>query len=430
MPGPHDAESTDQLHFGQVRVKDQATPLMNPNPGPRVLLGVGAGIAAYKSAELIRRLRERGCEVRVVLTEAATAFVSPLTFQALSGHPARTALLDPGAEAGMDHVDLARWADRLLVAPATADLIARLATGLADDLLTTLALATDAPLYLAPSMNQAMWRHPATQSNVETLRTRGARILGPAEGSQACGDSGPGRMLEPEVIADRVAGEPAGMATTPLAGVRVLITAGPTREPLDPVRYLGNRSSGRMGYALAEALARLGARVVLVSGPSALAVAPGIERVMVETALQMHAAVMARIADCDLFVATAAVADYRPAEPAARKIKKSAAELTVRLVRNPDILAEVAARPRPPFTVGFAAETDRLEDYARGKLVAKGLNLIAANQVGRERGGFEHEENALLVLWSDGRREFPMMPKPRLARALAELIAERYVASS
>jgi len=405
---------------------------MNPDTGPRVLLGVGGGIAAYKSAELVRRLRERGCEVRVALTPSAAAFVAPLTFQALSGHPARTTLLDPEAEAGMDHIELARWADRLLVAPATADLIARLSAGIADDLVTTLALASSAPLFLAPAMNQAMWRHPATQANVETLRARGAHVLGPAEGSQACGDSGPGRMLEPDAIADLVVCSSAGTASGALAGAQVLVTAGPTREPLDPVRYLGNRSSGRMGYALAEAIAQLGARVLLVSGPSALAAPPGIERVMVETALEMHAAVMERVADCDLFIGTAAVADYRPAEPAADKIKKSETGLTVRLIPNPDILAEVAARPRPPYTVGFAAETDarQLETYARGKLGAKGLDLIAANRVGGDRGGFEHDENALVVLWADGRREFPLMPKPRLARALAELIAERYVASS
>ena len=398
---------------------------MDSNPGMRVLLGVGGGIAAYKSADLVRRLRERGCEVQVVLTQAATAFVSPLTFQALSGHPARVAMLDPTAEAGMDHIELARWADRVLIAPATADLMARLAAGLADDLPTTLVLASPAPLYLAPAMNQQMWRHPATQENLARLRARGVRILGPAEGSQACGDLGPGRMLEPVDIAEALlALEPA--AEAPLAGVRVLLTAGPTREPLDPVRFLGNRSSGRMGYALAQALAALGARVALISGPCSLPAPPGTERVEVETALEMRAAVMDRVSDCDLFVAAAAVADYRPADPAAGKIKKEAAELSVRLVRNPDILAEVAALPTAPFTVGFAAETDRLEEYALGKLRDKGLDLIAANRVGGERGGFEREENALVVLWSDGRRELPMMSKTRLARELALTIAERY----
>jgi len=399
---------------------------MHVNPPPRILLGVGAGIAAYKSADLVRRLLERGCEVRVVMTQAATAFVTPLTFQALSGHPVRTALLDPVAEAGMDHIALARWADRIILAPATADLIARLAAGLADDLPTTLCLAAAAPLYLAPAMNQQMWRHPATQDNLGRLRARGARILGPAEGSQACGDLGPGRMLEPAEIADAVLAGPADI----LRGARILLTAGPTREPLDPVRYLGNRSSGRMGYALAEALAELGASVVLISGPASIPPPGGVERVSVETALEMHGAVMARVRDCDLFVAAAAVADYRPAEPAADKIKKQDAELLVRLVRNPDILAEVAALSPAPFTVGFAAETDQVEAHALGKLSTKGLALIAANRVGGDQGGFEREDNALTVLWEGGRRELPMMPKTRLARELARLIAERYVSTT
>jgi phosphopantothenoylcysteine decarboxylase/phosphopantothenate--cysteine ligase len=403
---------------------------MNASPGLRVLLAVGGGIAAYKAADLVRRLRERGCEVRVVMTRAAAAFVSPLTFQALSGHPARLDLLDPGAEAGMDHIELARWAERLVVAPATADLIARLAAGFADDLPTTLALATGAPLYLAPAMNQAMWRHPATQGNIETLGRRGAIVLGPAEGSQACGDLGPGRMLEAEAIAQAVVPRPGVAPRGPLEGVRALVTAGPTREPLDPVRYLSNRSSGRMGYALAEALAELGARVTLVSGPTSLPEPASGLRVLVETVLEMHAAVMERIAGCDLFVATAAVADYRPAEPEPRKIKKSEGELRLHLVRNPDILADVAALARPPFTVGFAAETDRVEDYARAKLSAKGLDLIAANRVGGAQGGFERDENAVVVLWRDGRRELPLMPKALLARELAQLIAERYAATS
>ena len=388
-----------------------------------MVLGVGGGISAYKSVDLARRLGERGFSVRVVMTRAATAFVAPLTFQAVSGQPVRTELLDPESEAGMGHIELARWADRLLIAPATADLIARLAAGIADDLLTTLALATEAPLILAPAMNQRMWLHPATRDNLGRLQVRGARILGPAEGSQACGDQGPGRMLEPSEIAEALARS----AATPLAGVRVLLTAGPTREPLDPVRYLGNRSSGRMGYALASALTDLGARVTTVSGPTALPPPAVAGWIQVETALEMHAAVMARVGACDIFVATAAVADYRPAEPAEDKIKKGAPELEVRLVRNPDILAEVAALPVPPFTLGFAAETDRIEDYARGKLVAKHLDLIAANRVGGTSGGFEREENALLVLWEGGRRELPLTSKVELARELAMLLAERYV---
>jgi phosphopantothenoylcysteine decarboxylase / phosphopantothenate---cysteine ligase len=395
---------------------------MDLNSSSRVLLGVGAGIAVYKSVDLVRRLRERGADVRVIMTAAATAFVAPLTFQAVSGHPVRTTLLDPGAEAGMDHIELARWADCLLIAPATADLMARLAAGLANDLLTTVVLACEAPLFIAPAMNQAMWRHPATQANLETLRARGVGVLGPGVGEQACGDLGPGRMLEPLEIAEALFPQ----VPRPLAGVRVLLTAGPTREPLDPVRYLGNRSSGRMGYALATALSDLGARVTLVSGPTALPSPSVAASIRVETALDMHGAVMARAADCDVFVATAAVADYRPAAPAESKIKKNADELTLRLVRNPDILAEVAALASPPFTVGFAAETDQVEEYARDKLNRKGLNMIAANQVGGERGGFERAENALTVIWRNGRRELPMMDKTRLARELAQLIAERY----
>lgn len=395
---------------------------MDPSPRNQVLLGVGGGISAYKSVDLVRRLRERGYVVRVVMTRAATSFVGPLTFQAVSGHPVRTDLLDPAAEAGMGHIELARWADRLLIAPATADLMARLAAGIADDLLTTLALATEAPLILAPAMNQQMWRHPATQDNLARLVARGARILGPGVGSQACGDQGPGRMLEPLEIAVALSGSD----LQPLAGVRVLLTAGPTREPLDPVRYLGNRSSGRMGYALASALTDLGARVVLVSGPSALAPPTVAELVKVETALEMHAAVTARSRDCDIFVATAAVADYRPAEPAGSKIKKAADTLEIRLVRNPDILAEVAALPKQPFTLGFAAETDDVEQYARGKLKDKRLNMIAANRVGGDSGGFERDENALLVLWNGGQRTLPMMSKVELARELAMLLAERY----
>ncbi|WP_295446220.1 bifunctional phosphopantothenoylcysteine decarboxylase/phosphopantothenate--cysteine ligase CoaBC [uncultured Thiodictyon sp.] len=406
---------------------------MVPIPGMNILLGVSGGIAAYKAADLVRRLRERGCAVRVVMTAAATAFVSPLTFQALSGHPVRTGLLDPAAEAGMDHIELARWADRVLLAPATADLIARLAAGLADDLLTTLVLATAAPLYLAPAMNQQMWRHPATQENLERLRRRGVQVLGPGVGSQACGEQGPGRMLEPaELVTTLLAADRSATkaAAGPLAGVRAMVTAGPTREPLDPVRYLGNRSSGRMGYAVAEALAGLGAAVTLISGPTALPTPTGVLRVDVETAREMHSAVLERIAGVSLFVAAAAVADYRPADPVPQKIKKVEAELVVRLVRNPDILAEVAAQPSPPFTVGFAAETDQVEDHALTKLRTKRLHMIAANRVGGAVGGFERNDNALTVLWPDGRRELPMMPKTQLARELALLIAERYVASS
>ena len=399
---------------------------MNPLAFRHVLLGVSGGIAAYKAAELTRRLRAEGAEVRVVMTRAAQAFVGPLTFQALSGNPVRLDILDPTAEAGMDHIELARWADLILVAPASADVMARLAAGMADDLLTTLALATQAPLALAPAMNQQMWEHPATQANARLLVERGVRLLGPAAGAQACGEVGPGRMLEPGDLVSALMGP---RPASPLAGRRILVTAGPTREALDPVRYVGNRSSGRMGYALAQALVDRGAQVVLVSGPTALAAPVGLERLQVESALEMHAAVMGRIADQDIFVAAAAVADYRVADPAPHKIKKGQQELTLSLVRNPDILAQVAALPTPPFTVGFAAETERVEEQALAKLRAKGLDMIAANLVGGATGGFEREENALTVIRRDGRLDLlPLMPKARLAEALTDLIAETYAA--
>ena len=391
-----------------------------------ILLGVTGGIAAYKTPDLVRRLRERGAVVQVVMTRAAASFVTPLTLQAVSGRPVRCELLDPDAEAGMDHIELARWADRVLVAPASAHLIARLAHGLADDLLTTLALASTAPLWLAPAMNHQMWLHPATQANVALLAERGCTLLGPASGAQACGETGPGRMLEPDEIAARL------LSPRPqsLVGRSVLITAGPTHEAIDPVRFIGNRSSGKMGYALAAALTDLGATVTLVSGPTALNCPPRVQCVAVESAAQMQAAVMARAAHCDLFIATAAVADYRPQAPADSKIKKDAAALTLTLVRNTDILAEVAGLPDAPFTVGFAAETDAVEHYAAAKLQAKRLDMIAANLVAGERGGFGADENALVVLWrGGGRHEFPMMPKARLGIELASLIAERYAAS-
>lgn len=391
-------------------------------PGPRVLLGISGGIAAYKSADLVRRLIERGAEVRVVMTEAARAFITPLTLQALSGHPVRTDLLDSEAEMGMDHIALARWADQVLIAPATANLIARLAHGLADDLLTTLVLATQAPLTLAPAMNHQMWSHPVTQENVRRLTERGVRLLGPEAGAQACGEVGPGRMMEPDQIAAALLPRPDGA----LRGCRVLMTVGPTREAIDPVRFIGNRSSGRMGYALALALQQRGASVTLVAGPTTVSPPLGIERIDVESTLAMEAQVMARASDCDLFVAAAAVADYRPGISADAKIKKEADSLSLTLVRNPDILAGVAALPAPPFTVGFAAETEQVETYARAKLEGKRLSMIAANQVGAGEGGFESDRNALICLWPGGRRELPMMSKAALAERLAALIEERY----
>jgi len=389
----------------------------------RILLGVTGGIAAYKAAELTRLLRRAGADVRVVMTAAATRFVGELTFQALSGRPVRVELFDPAHEAAMGHIELARWADLVLVAPASADFLARLASGRADDLLSTLCLATSVPLAMAPAMNRLMWTNPATQSNLAILGDRGVHVWGPAEGDQACGESGPGRMLEPAELLDHAASL---LGAGPMAGVRALVTAGPTREPLDPVRFLGNRSSGKMGFAVAEALAGAGASVTLVSGPVALAAPPGVTRVDVETASQMQAAVAERVAGCDLFVATAAVADYRPENVAAEKIKKSSADMEVRLVRNPDILAEVAARPDAPFTVGFAAETADVEAYAQAKLEAKGLDLIAANYVG-EGAAFERDDNALTLLWpGGGRRQLARADKGTLARELVRTITERF----
>jgi len=391
--------------------------------GRRILLGVTGGIAAYKAAELTRLLRGEGAEVRVVMTAAAREFVAPLTFQALSGNPVRSDLFDPAHEAAMGHIELARWAELVLIAPASADVIARLAAGLADDLLTTLCLAADCPLAVAPAMNQAMWRHAATQDNVARLAARGALVWGPAEGAQACGDTGPGRLLEPAELLERTCALWAG---GPLAGVPVLLTAGPTREPIDPVRFVGNRSSGKMGFALAAALRDAGATVTLVSGPVALPTPPGVARVDVETAAEMHAAVLARVRDCAIFVGCAAVADYRPAAPAAGKIKKTAERVALELVRNPDVLAEVAALEAAPFTVGFAAETERLVELAGAKRLAKGLDIIAANLVGGAGSGFETDDNALTVLWEGGSTALERAPKARLARALTDLIARRF----
>ena len=392
-------------------------------PNRRIVLGVTGGIAAYKSADLVRRLRDRGFEVRVVMTAAARAFVTPLTFQAVSSNPVHCDLLDEQAEAGMGHIELARWADLVLVAPATADVLARLAHGLADDLLTTLCLATPAPLAVAPAMNQRMWRSSATRANVQTLVERGVETLGPAEGDQACGDIGPGRMLEPEAIAERVA---ARFRSGALEGLGVLVTAGPTREPLDPVRFLTNHSSGRMGYAVAGAAVEAGARVSLVSGPTELATPPGLERIDVCSAEEMYAETMVRAPDCDIFIAAAAVADYRPARRSSRKIKKSEGDSTLELVRTPDIIARVAAMEDRPFTVGFAAETESVQEHARDKLERKGLDMIAANHVGLPDRGFAAEHNALCVLWRNGSRDLALAPKTDLARTLVQLVAERY----
>jgi len=389
----------------------------------QILLGVTGGIAAYKSAELVRRLRDAGAVVRVVMTRAACEFITPLTMQALSGNAVHRELLDETAEAAMGHIELARWADLVLVAPASADFIARLAHGLADDLLATLCLATDAPVLVAPAMNQAMWRDPATQHNCRVLAERGVGLVGPGSGAQACGDTGPGRMLEPAELLAAVA---ARFAPGALDGVRVMVTAGPTREALDPVRYISNHSSGKMGFAIAGAAAEAGAAVTLVSGPVHLATPARVARIDVSSALEMHEAVMSRAAQCDIFIACAAVADYRPEHCAAQKIKKSADRMEVRLVRNPDIVADVAALAARPFTVGFAAETTDVVAYARGKLAAKRLDLIVANDVARAGSGFGADTNQVTIYHRDGSHEtFPLMTKYAVAMAILDRVKAR-----
>lgn len=395
--------------------------------GARVLLGVSGGIAAYKAAELVRRLGDAGAEVRVVLTANAARFVTALTFQALSGNPVRSSLWDPAAEAAMGHIELARWADEVLIAPASADCIARLAHGHADDLLTTICLASTGPLSIAPAMNQHMWAHAATQANLALLRERGVRVFGPGAGSQACGDVGSGRLLEADAL---VAELIAARGPRTLAGRRFLVSAGPTFEDIDPVRYIGNRSSGRMGFAIAEAAAQKGAAVTLIAGPVALATPAGVTRVDVRSAREMRDAVLAQATRNDVFVAAAAVGDFRPQIVALQKLKKTDGALELSLVQNPDILAEVAALPQRPFLVGFAAETENVEVYARGKLERKRLDLIAANQVGSGLG-FEQDDNALLLLWPGGGREqLARADKRDLARQLVARIGERLGAAS
>jgi phosphopantothenoylcysteine decarboxylase/phosphopantothenate--cysteine ligase len=389
--------------------------------GKHVLLGVTGGIAAYKSADLVRRLIERGAQVQVVMTAGAREFIGATTFQALSGRAVRESLWDSAAEAAMGHIELARWADLVLVAPASADFMARLAHGRADDLLSTLCLATAAPTVLAPAMNQQMWANAATQANVATLTQRGVRLLGPGVGEQACGELGPGRMLEPVAIADLI--EPMLVTGGAFSGRRVLITAGPTREAIDPVRFVSNRSSGKMGFAVAEAMRAAGAEVVLVSGPVALSPPPGVRCISVESAAQMHEAVQRELKGTDVLIATAAVADYRPLNVAERKIKKKSEQLALEMTRTTDILATVAAARERPFVVGFAAETDSVEQHALEKLERKNLDMIAANEVGTAKA-FDCEDNALLVLWrGGGRAELPRAPKRELATALVELIA-------
>lgn len=388
-----------------------------------ILLGITGGIAAYKSADLIRKLKEKGAKVRVVMTAAAKSFMTPLTLQTLAEEPVYTDLLDEEAEYTMSHIALARWADQVLVAPASADFIARLTYGHANDLLTTLCLATSAPIMLAPAMNRLMWENVATQNNIKLLRERGIHFSGPEEGAQACGEMGLGRMTEPNKIVAQLA---ALNKTTILDGKRVLITAGPTQELIDPVRYITNKSSGKMGYALANAALAAGANVSLISGPVSLSCDPDIQREVVETAEQMLAKVMEEIAQTDIFIAAAAVADYRVSQVSKQKIKKTSDTLDLHLVKNPDILATVTALPHPPFTVGFAAETCDVLNIAKTKRVAKKMDVLLANDVSQTTTGFQVDDNEIIALWENGEKFFPLTTKTLLAQQLILFIKERY----
>ena len=394
---------------------------MKPLDMRRVLLGVTGGIAAYKSADLVRRLRDAGAEVRVVMSHGALAFITPLTFQAVSGNPVHTELLDEAAEAGMGHIELARWADQVLVAPATANFIARLAHGLADDLLSTICLATAAPVALAPAMNQQMWSNPATRANCELLEQRGIDLIGPASGAQACGETGPGRMVEPSELVKALAARRKSV----LAGMHVLVTAGPTCEDIDPVRFIASRSSGRMGFAIAQAARDAGARVSLVAGPVTLETPQGVERTDVRSALEMRDVALKLAVSADVFISVAAVADYRPARPAAQKLKKGLPRQKVELVANPDIVSEVAALEDGPLTVGFAAETEKLKEHALEKLSRKRLDMIAANRVGQAGSGFESDQNEILLLTPSGEQNLGKGSKRKLAQLLIEAVASR-----
>lgn len=405
-----------------------------------IVLGVTGGIAAYKAPEIVRRLADKGANIRVVMTESACDFVKPLVFQAVSGNPVGVDLLDEAAEAAMGHIELARWADAVLVAPATANTLSKMCVGAADDLLTTICLATRAPVWVAPAMNSVMWEHAATVTNMSTLQSRGVGVLGPGSGSQACGETGAGRLLEPDDIVSLLERQidmsgaqhaPIGTAhtcaATDITDSRILITAGPTREALDPVRFLTNHSSGKMGFALAAAAAAAGANVTLIAGPVKLDTPVGVARVDVVSALDMHKAALELAPNNDIFISVAAVADYRVAKQQTQKIKKSEGTLSLEMVRNPDILAEVSALVKRPFCVGFAAETQDLETYARGKLTKKKLDMIVGNLVGQSTGGFNADDNAVEVYWpEDGYASFASRSKRSLADDLIELLGKRY----
>ena len=388
----------------------------------RIILAISGGIAAYKCPEIVRRLRDLGADIKVVMTDSAQEFITPLTLQAVSGMPVLTELLDAEAESAMGHIELARWADLCVIAPATSNTIAKLAQGIADNLLTTLMLATPAPVAVCPAMNQQMYHHGSTQHNLTVLRDRHVDIWGPNAGSQACGDVGLGRMLEPSEIVERIEQY---FQPKMLQGKRMMITAGPTQEPLDPVRYLSNKSSGKMGFALAEQASRLGAEVHLIAGPVSLNTPANVSRTNVVSAVDMHQAVMSKVADIDIFIGCAAVADYRPVDMKSQKIKKDSEKLSIDFIKNPDILYEVAHHSARPWTVGFAAETEHLRDYALGKLKNKNLDMIAANQVSDARIGFDSEHNALQVFWRDGEHSLPYDSKTSIARELLQLIAKK-----
>lgn len=393
---------------------------MKPLTNRQIILGITGGIAAYKSAELLRQLQTLGADVRVVMTQAATEFITPLTLQALSGKPVHLDLLDTDAEAAMGHIELARWADAIVIAPASADFIARLVNGEAGNLLLALCLATAAPVAVAPAMNQQMWAAKATQDNMTRLAQRGIKVMGPASGVQACGDVGPGRMLEPAQIAEACI---ALFDTGCLQGKKVVLTAGPTREAIDPVRYISNHSSGKMGYALAEACIDAGAETWLISGPTRLAPPSRARFVPVTSALDMHREALSLAAGADIFIGCAAVADYRPRTVAGQKMKKTAEEgLVIELVQNPDIIRDVASLDKRPFTVGFAAETENLLDYAKSKLQQKNLDMIIANDVSNSEAGFNSENNAATALWEEQQKNFPLMSKKQLAAAIVQLI--------
>ena len=386
----------------------------------RIILGVTGGIAAYKSAEVVRRLQDRGAEVRVVMTPGAEEFLRPLTMQALSGHPVHTGLLDEKAEAGMGHIELARWTDLLLIAPASADFIANMVHGRADSLLAAIYLATPAKVAIAPAMNQAMWSHSASVENINNLTRRGVTIIGPESGSQACGDIGPGRMEQPDSIIEQASSL---FNSGVLQGKKVVITAGPTREALDPVRYISNHSSGKMGYALAAAAIDVGADVTLISGPVALSIPEKCQGILVMSADEMQQAALEFAEGADIFIATAAVADYKAASIASEKIKSGDDKMTISLEKNPDIVSSVASTFEDLFVIGFAAESNDVETYAKGKLEQKHLDAIVANDISRTDIGFNSDDNEVSWIDADSTIVFSKRSKAQLARDLVAQIA-------